>query len=289
MRVSGSDTFIEGDGVKRMTWAIGVLAFMVGGCAVSERRESSDYGADASGNRWKVIAEARKGGPSTDEAGGVTADEDFDLLEEELVEQKVEVGDPLEPVNRFMYALNDRVYFWAVKPVAEFYADVAPEPVRIGIRNFFENLATPVRVVNCLLQGKGHAAGNEVHRFVVNTTIGVLGIGDPARDKFGFEATVEDLGQTLAVYGLGDGLYIVWPLLGPSTLRDSAGRFGDAFLNPTHYLEPCEAAVGVSAGKGINEASFHIGEYEAFKGEAVEPYVAMRQAYIQYRNKQIRE
>ncbi|HUT30256.1 MAG TPA: VacJ family lipoprotein [Sedimentisphaerales bacterium] len=289
MQLRAFDTFIKSDGVKPMALAVVGLAFMFSGCAVSEKRQSSDYSADASANRWKVIAAARKGGPSSDKGGGATADEDFDLLEEELVEQKVEIADPLEPVNRIMYSLNDTLYFWVVKPVAEFYTDVAPEPARIGIRNFFNNLTTPVRLVNCLLQGKGHAAGNEVHRFVVNTTIGVLGLGDPAQDKFGFKPTEEDLGQTLGLYGLGDGFYIVWPLLGPSTLRDSAGRLGDAFLNPVFYLEPDEAAIGVSAGKNINDASFHIGEYEAFKADAVEPYIAMRQAYIQYRKKQIHQ
>jgi phospholipid-binding lipoprotein MlaA len=262
---------------------------MISGCAVSEKSKSSDYSADSSANRWKVIAAAREATPPSDKTGGATTDEDFDLLEEELVEQKVEVADPLEPVNRIMYSLNDTLYFWIVKPVGGFYKDVAPEPVRIGIRNFFQNLATPIRLVNCLLQGKGHAAGDEVHRFVVNTTIGVLGIGDPARDKFGYEPAEEDLGQTLAVYGLGNGLYLVLPLLGPSTLRDSAGKGGDLFLNPIFYVEPIEAAAGISAGKNVNEASFHIGEYEAFKAEAVEPYIAMRQAYIQYRNKQIQQ
>jgi phospholipid-binding lipoprotein MlaA len=272
-----------------VTWAVIVLAVMLSGCAVSQKSQSSDYSADASANRWKVIAAAEKAGALSDKAGGATADEEFDLLEDELVEQRIEIADPLEPVNRIMYSLNDTIYFWVVKPVAQFYADVAPEPARIGIRNFFNNVTTPVRLVNCLLQGKGHAAGNEVHRFVVNTTIGVLGLGDPAKDKFGFAPTDEDLGQTLGLYGLGDGFYIVWPLLGPSTLRDSAGRLGDAFLNPVFYLQPDEAAMGVSAVRFTNESSFHIGEYEAFKADALEPYIAMRQAYIQYRKKQIQQ
>ncbi|MHC4666252.1 MAG: MlaA family lipoprotein [Planctomycetota bacterium] len=289
MALRALDMVAGSDDIRLLCCAIVVLAVMVSGCAVSEKSQSSDYSADPSANRWKVIAAAGKAGPASDKPGTATADEDFDLLEEELVEQKVEIPDPLEPFNRTMYGLNDILYFWVLNPCSRACKQVVPEPVRIGIRNFFQNLTTPIRLVNCLLQGKGHAAGDEVHRFVVNTTIGVLGFGDPARDEFGYEPTEEDLGQTLAVYGLGDGLYLVLPLLGPSTLRDSAGKGGDLFLNPIFYVEPIEAAAGISAGKNVNEASFHIGEYEAFKADALEPYVAMRQAYIQYRAKQIQE
>ena len=104
--------------------------------------------------------------------------------------------------------------------------------------NFFENLTTPARFVNCLLQGKGPEADRELRRFGINTTAGVLGFGDPAYDRWGLKPAEEDLGQTLAVYGLGDGFYVVWPLFGPSTLRDSVGMVGDSFLNPVRYVEP---------------------------------------------------
>lgn len=217
------------------------------------------------------------------------ANTDFDLLEEELAEQIVEVADPLEPWNRMMYHVNDGLYFWVFKPIAQAYTDVTPEPARIGIRNFFHNLSTPVRLVNCLLQGKGDAAGAELDRFAINSTAGVLGFGDPAHDKWGLQAAEEDLGQTLATYGFTDGFYIVWPIFGPSTVRDSVGMAGDQFLNPTRYVQPVETSITISAVKITNEGSFHIGEYEAFKAEAVEPYVAMRQAYIQYRKRKIQE
>jgi len=247
-----------------------VLAVVTAGCAVCEKTTPVEIRNSAEG-------------------GEASADKDFDLLEEEVTSQMAEVADPLQPWNRIMYHVNDILYFWVVKPVAQAYKDVTPEPVRLGIRNFFGNLAMPIRFVNCLLQGKGDSAGTELHRFVVNTTSGVLGFGDPARDKLGLEPVDEDLGQTLAVYGLGDGFYIVWPLVGPSTLRDSAGLVGDQFLNPTWYVEPMEVSIGISSGKFVNNSSFHIGEYEAFKAAAIDPYVAMRQAYIQYRTNQIQE
>lgn len=279
MASKGSDTVVGRYGQKAQVWAIAFFAFMLAGCAVSERPPSS----------ISVVPASAEPQPPAGEPLEASADEDFDFLEDELAEQKIEVPDPLEPLNRLTYGVNDALYFWVAKPAVQIYTGVTPEPARLGIRNFFHNLTTPVRLANCLLQGKGDAAGTEFNRFVVNTTAGVLGFGDPARDKYGLEPVAEDLGQTLAIYGLGNGFYLVLPVLGPSTARDSVGKVGDMFLNPVFYVEPTELAAGITGAKYINEGSFHIGEYEAFKSAAVDPYVAMREAYIQYRAKQIKE
>jgi phospholipid-binding lipoprotein MlaA len=240
-------------------------------------------------NRENAIADSNDTAAIEDDMDALRGDEEFDFLEDELTEKMVEIDDPLEPWNRLMFNINDGLYFWVVKPVAEVYTNVAPEPVRIGINNFFQNLTTPVRFVNCLLQGKGDAAGTELDRFLINTTAGVLGFGDPARDQHGLEPVDEDLGQTLALAGFENGFYVVWPLLGPSTVRDSVGKVGDMFLNPVFYVEHTETAISISAVRYTNESSFHIGEYEVFKSESVDPYVAMRDMYIQYRNKKIKE
>ncbi|HUU19552.1 MAG TPA: VacJ family lipoprotein [Sedimentisphaerales bacterium] len=253
--------------MKTKAWAIIILAVMATGCAVSENSTLD--------TRWSILDENQE--------------EDFDLLEDEYIEQRVEVDDPLEPWNRLMYNVNDTLYFWVFKPCAQVCKAVVPEPARIGVRNFFQNLTTPVRYVNCLLQGKGDSADTELRRFLVNTTEGILGFGDPARDKYELQVVYEDLGQTLAVHGMDDGFYIVWPLFGSSNVRDSLGMVGDMFLNPVRYVEPTETSIYISAGKGINEGSFHIGEYEDFKAAALEPYVAIRNAYIQYRNNKIQE
>ena len=259
--------------MKPLTYAAVFLLLLTAGCAAQKTSSASNHIETISEKPFETYTE----------------DEDFDLLEEELSEQMVKVSDPLEPFNRVMFNVNDTLYFWVVKPVTKTYRGAVPKPGRIGIRNFFQNLITPVRLVNCLLQGKGQAAEREVKRFAINTTVGVLGVGDPALDKYGLEPANEDLGQTLAVYGLKDGFYIVWPLLGPSTLRDSGGMVGDYFLNPVRYVEPAELAIGASAVNVVNKGSFRIGEYEDFKAAAVDPYVAMRRAYIQYRTKQIKE
>ena len=213
----------------------------------------------------------------------------FDEFETDLSKSQVTVPDPIEPWNRAMFGINDIFYFWVAKPVVQTYEKIVPRPARVCIRNFFENLTTPARYVNCLLQGKGPEADRELCRFGINTTAGVLGFGDPARDRWHIAPANEDLGQTLAVHGFGDGCYVVWPVFGPSTLRDSVGMVGDAFLNPVRYVKPTEASIGLSAADATNDGSFHIGEYEAFKSAAVDPYVAMRGAYIQYRSKQIKE
>ncbi|MHC4596556.1 MAG: MlaA family lipoprotein [Planctomycetota bacterium] len=266
--------------------AIVVLVVITTGCAVSQSSKLDEPRATMVQDEPEPILDG------LDE----NQDEDFDLLEEdfefleaELDEQVVKVADPLEPLNRMMFNINDRLYFSVVKPIAQLYRDVTPEPARFGIRNFFNNLTTPIRFANCLLQGKNDSANIELRRFVVNTTEGVLGFGDPARDRLGLEPVEEDLGQTLAVHGIDNGFYIVLPLLGPSTSRDVVGRVGDLFLNPVAYVEPWEASVAITAGKMTNENSFRIGDYEDFKTSAPEPYVAMREVYIQYRKKLIEE
>lgn len=213
----------------------------------------------------------------------------FGEFEEELSGKEIHIADPLEPLNRTMFGVNDVLYFWVVRPVTKTYANAIPKPARIGVGNFFHNLTTPVRLVSSLLQGKGKAASREVDRFAINTTVGVLGVGDPAADRYKIMPSDEDLGQTLAVYGVGDGCYLVLPLFGPSTLRDTGGMVGDMFLNPIWYVEPREVSLGISAVRFTNEGSFHIGEYEAFKDAAMDPYVAMRGAYIQNRDKKIKE
>jgi len=213
----------------------------------------------------------------------------FGEFENELSQRRVTISDPLESSNRVMFGINDIFYFWVANPVIQTYEKIVPQPARICIGNFFENLTTPARFVNCLFQGKGPEADRELHRFVVNTTAGILGFGDPARDRWHLAPANEDLGQTLAVHGFGDGFYVVWPVFGPSTLRDSVGMVGDAFLNPVRYVKPLETSIGISVVDATNKGSFHIGEYEAFKSAAVDPYVAMREAYIQYRSKQIKE
>jgi len=199
------------------------------------------------------------------------------------------VADPLSFWNRAMFHFNDKLYFWFLKPVAKGYRVVIPGVVRTGARNFFSNIFTPIRLTSCILQGKVKAGGTELIRFVVNSTIGIAGVTDPAKKYLKLDISDEDLGQTLGAYGIGNGFYLVWPLLGPSTLRDSVGMVGDRFLNPITYVKPVEASVAIWSYDKINETSLHIGDYESIKEAAVEPYEAFRDAYIQYRNNKVKQ
>lgn len=198
------------------------------------------------------------------------------------------IKDPLEFMNRGFFHFNDKLYFWFLKPVAQGYRVVVPKTARIGVSNFFYNLAGPVRMVNCLLQGKGEEAGFEFARLLVNTTIGLGGLMDVATHSMELDQYNEDLGQTLGVYGCGPSFYVHWPFLGPSSGRDTLGILGDAFLSPMHYLA-LQYNVGARTYDRVNEISLTIGNYEDFKRSAIDPYVAIRDAYYQNRENMIRK
>jgi phospholipid-binding lipoprotein MlaA len=204
------------------------------------------------------------------------------------------IADPIEPVNRAFFHFNDKLYFWVLKPVATGYKAVIPEDGRLGVRNFFSNLTTPVRLVNCLLQAKFKGAGNETVRFLVNTTLGLAGFLDMAKKEFKIEKQEADFGQTLGIWGMGPGFYLDLPILGPSSLRDGLGYAVDASLNPQTYLAFYSVVIGYASTGGwaldkINEASLTIGEYESLKKAALDPYIAVREAYYQYRQNKIKK
>jgi phospholipid-binding lipoprotein MlaA len=199
------------------------------------------------------------------------------------------VADPIEPFNRAIFTINDKAYYWILKPVAQGYNFVVPQGVRVAVRNFFSNLATPIRVANNLLQGKFRAGGTELLRFTINSTVGFAGFFDPAHDGFHLEKKKADFGQTLGKYGLGQGLYLVLPILGPTTLRDGVGFAGDLFLDPVSYVRPVKLALGIDAYRWENNLSLRIGEYEDLTGSALDPYVAARDAYAQHRAEKVRE
>jgi len=198
------------------------------------------------------------------------------------------VPDPLEPLNRAFFEFNDKLYFWVLKPVATGYKTVVPEEIRVCTRNFFTNLAYPVRLVNNLLQGKFFGAFEETCGFLVNSTVGLGGLADIAK-AIDLKTHDEDLGQTLAVYGAGPAFYINWPFLGPSTLRDTFGRAGDIFLDPLTYLGEYWYAPWARGLNVVNDTSLRIGDYESLKRAALDPYIALRDAYYQNRLSKIKE
>lgn len=220
-----------------------------------------------------------------DSAGADAFDNGYPDSEEEGDIDKI--ADPLEPLNRVFFHFNDKLYFWLLKPVAQGYSYIVPEGARISMKNVFNNISTPVRLVNNLLQLKIREAGNELLRFGINSTFGMLGLYDVARGEMGISMQDEDFGQTLGVWGFGAGIYINWPVLGPSSLRDSIGYGGDYFLDPLNYIKPSIGRMAVRAGEGINRTSLSIGDYEEVKQDALDPYSAIRDVYYQYRKSRI--
>jgi phospholipid-binding lipoprotein MlaA len=201
--------------------------------------------------------------------------------------------DPLQPWNEAMFEFNDFLYYYALKPAAQGWKFVVPEKPRRWVSNFFRNLASPVRFMGCLLQGKLFEAGVVFSRFVGNTAFGLGGLADvtgnlkPTRK---ISTTDEDLGQTLGIWGFANGPYIVWPVVGPSTIRDSVGYAGDSFLDVSWYLETeLWQNVLIKAGQMVNDTSLRLGEYEALTQDAVDPYAAVRDAYMKFRAKQLAE
>src|SRR5210317_657886 len=195
------------------------------------------------------------------QAAGADGSED-DAWEEENWENEWEstdtIADPLEPLNRFFFHFNDKLYYWVLKPVARVYAGFFAEELQISIRNFYDNLLAPARAVNCLLQGRVRNSSEEVVRFALN--------------------------------GAGGLFYINWPFLGPSNFRDSLGMFGDAFVHPIILLDAgWEVTIGAWTLERVNYTALTLGDYELFTETALDPYAAVKDAYQQYRNGLIKE
>jgi phospholipid-binding lipoprotein MlaA len=211
--------------------------------------------------------------------------------DEEFEEEEVPatIPDPFKPVNQVLFKVNDKLYVFFFRPVALGYKAVVPDRVRVGMKNMFENFTFPVRFVNCLLQGKVEGAFSEMGRFLLNTVFGVAGFVDVASEGGVFKRHDEDLDQTLGVYGLGQGFYIFWPVLGPSSARGTVGMAGDYFLNPLVYIETTGVLIGVVVFWQINNLSLRVDEYDAFRKAALDPYAAMRNAYYQNRKAKIKE
>ena len=199
------------------------------------------------------------------------------------------IYDPLEPWNRFWFAFNDIFYVHIAKPVFEAYQKVMPRQIREGVSNIWDNVGFPKRFINNLLQGKGKGAFVELGRFCTNISAG-FGVMDVAASKkvlVPYDPSGEDFGQTLGRWGIGHGVYIVWPFLGPSSLRESVGFAGDCVVDPFFYVYPWELSTVSELYLRFNDLEGTLSTYTSLRGIAVDPYIAVREAYISYRNQQV--
>lgn len=196
--------------------------------------------------------------------------------------------DPLEGLNRGVLAFNDAVDENALQPAARLYRNVTPRGLREGVRNFFNNLDDLYIGANNLLQGKVEQAMSDLMRVAVNTTVGFLGVIDWASDM-GLEKHSEDFGQTLARWGAGDGFYLVLPLLGPSTLRDTAALPVDWEGDPVYWHTPVDERNALTVTRTIGRRADLLGASRTLEEAALDRYVFLRESYLQQRRSQIHD
>jgi len=198
--------------------------------------------------------------------------------------------DPFEGFNEKMFWFNREVLDrFLLKPVATAWDFVLPNPVQRGIYNVFDNLAVVRRVVNNTLQLKLTGAATEVARFTINSTVGLVGFFDVARDAFGIQQKDEDTGQTFGVWGIGPGPYLVLPFLPPLTIRDGIGFVFDTAMTPYIYFIPWYANTGATATSTVNERSLNLEQFEQVAESTIDLYGAVRNAYLQRRAAAIRQ
>ena len=190
--------------------------------------------------------------------------------------------DPLEPVNRGIYTFNEAVDTTVLRPAAELYRGLVPRLVRNGVHNVFANINDVIIALNNLLQAKFLNAVSDTGRIVVNTTVGLLGVFDVATE-LGLEKHDEDFGQTLGYWGLADGPYLVLPILGPSSLRDSVGVFVDFKTDPLTYVDPTRDRNILWGVRTVNRRSELLDASKILETAALDPYQFVRDAYLQRR------
>jgi phospholipid-binding lipoprotein MlaA len=203
---------------------------------------------------------------------------------------EVEEYDPWEPFNEKMFEFNRNLDRYVLKPVAKAYNVIMPEPFQLMISNGFDNISFVPRFVNSALQGKWGGAGRELSRFLINSTAGIAGLFDPAKDYWGIQKSREDFGQTLGVWGMSPGPYLILPFLEPLTVRDGIGKFVDTFMDPlSYYLPLFWDRLGMKVGDIVNERALNLDLYQGFEESVIDMYSAVRHGYLQRRERLIRE
>ncbi|EKD34123.1 MAG: hypothetical protein ACD_75C02459G0002 [uncultured bacterium] len=230
-----------------------------------------------------IVASASQTSPPHSEFPDLLTDEpnEDDSVDPSLA---LAISDPLEPMNRLFFKFNDELYEWVLKPTTNLYIRVLPRDLRDCFGNFFMNIATPISLLNAIMQGDLALTGNVLSRFLINSSLGVYGLVDVAADEFNIDLERADFGQTLGKWGLGEGIYFCWPLFGPSSVRDTVGLAVDSYLHPVAYLYNNRVVdLAYYTTNRVNTLSLHPDLYEDVKRYALDPYVATRQGYYEYR------
>ena len=220
-------------------------------------------------------------------------EEDDELGFDEESEEEL-FYDPWEKSNRAVFAFNEGLNRMVAEPVSRAWAFTVPEFLRIGMRNFFVNIAFPIRVLNTTLQAKPVATVQEVSRFAINSTFGLAGLVDVAGNGCNIPIHREDFGQTLGFWGVPNGPYIMLPLFGPSTVRDTVGLAGDVTTGAVTFSAigvsvPFFATFAAQAGNFINSQSFVVDEVAMERKNSLDFYAAVRSAYLQFRRARVED
>jgi phospholipid-binding lipoprotein MlaA len=271
-------------------WGIALLLLLLPSCAAQQQVQAPPDGPAAAPSVRSAIGPLPPT-PAPASGGQLDSEEAIlaDLANEPQTTDSTEIADPLEPLNRGIFHFNDALYIHVLDPASRAYKKVTPPEFRQVATNFLNNLMFPLRMVSSVLQGKFERAGQEIVRFIINSSMGILGAGDAAQDIFELPAPPkEDLGKVMATWGLGHGFYLVLPVLGPSSLRDGAGWLGGSYLDPVWYLPiGFWEAAGVKSVDWFHRYSYVEGEYADLEAGAVDPYVALRDFYLQYRAQEL--
>lgn len=282
-------------------WVILCLTVGLAGCAGNAKSTKTQGGMESEPAIQMVEFE-----DGLDSEGKEKETEFFDPFDESDHAQ-VKDYDPLEPVNSAVFEFNYRLDKYVVKPAAKVYNFFIPPDVQQSFSNVFQNIRFVPRLFNNLFQAKFQGAGIELSRFLINSTLGVGGLFDPAKIMFELETPQEDMGQTLGSYGVGPGPFLMIPFLGPFTLRDGIGFIGDSFLDPFNWLvlpfiEIADAPrlvqhdptvtfsrLGMVAGETVNLRAITLEKFQGVEDGTLDLYGAVRNAYLQQRRKAIQE
>jgi phospholipid-binding lipoprotein MlaA len=232
-----------------------------------------------------LVAVSFASAPAWAELGPIPLEAETDWLFEDYGPDPAD-RDPLEPLNRGIFGFNEVVYGWVFDPVAIAYQWVMPGPGRRALRRFFSNLGEPVTLVNDLLRFRPLQAGSSGARFVINTTAGVGGLFDPAA-AWGLEPHTSGFGETLAVYRVPSGPYLVMPIMGPSTARDAVGGLVDGIMRPDTWLLAAAPRLVMAAGSGFTTYDIERERLDALRTTSVDFYAALRSAYLMDRDARI--
>jgi phospholipid-binding lipoprotein MlaA len=267
------------------TWFI-VGAMLWLGTSYSYALEQEEFPEGSTANAAGALAAASSSDPNQRQETQIAAA----ALAETTADSEEFEADPLEVFNEKMFWFNREVLDrFLLKPAATVWDFVMPDPVQRGIYNIFDNLAVVRRVVNNSLQLKFTGAATEMARFTINSTVGIVGFFDVARDAFGIQQRDEDTGQTFGVWGIGPGPYLVLPFLPPLTIRDGIGYAFDTAMTPYIYFVPWYANAAATATSTVNERSLNLDRFERVAESTIDLYGAVRNAYLQRRAAAIRQ